>query len=1045
LLPRVGRWSTTGIRVTLFSLLLALLPSLGASAFAAPDAFKKQLQAHKKSAKDPSFFRRMRAHEALARTKDVRALKVLAKVYGRPPEPRDQSQYWLAAACGRHFNAPVFLPELLKWRKRLARPEHAWLWYQTLLIQAQNDGAADVVALAHSTKSGFLRAAAVEVLSALRLPHAVGVVPGMLATLPKDKCQRIAMLNCLAGVLLSTSHEDGSPSHHGLARQLIDQLDRPTTPAESKVVIARALQRVFDVPHAFTQSAPWRQVLASVQSLMEIPPLRGKEVPPVQVGGVKARGQRIVYLLDLSANARAAATPEDLAILAGRDPNSADAPKQDTLRVLAMREALRASLEALTPEQSFSVLYHRHLDSDFVPGCKGMMPATAKNVGAVLLGLKTLEPKHDSDLHAGLMRAFAVTEKGLAKKYEYVDPDALLQGCDTVFVLTQSGSVRDTWVPAGDAPNDPVHYSYEDREIRGIYSDEAYLAEELRRWNLFRKAQIHAVAIGDAPREALLTVLRPFRGWNTLKETEARAIDADAANEIFSAVKRQYDAYMKRPSLFMRMRGRTRLARTRDARALDVLAKNYANPEPPQWRIPHILISLCSRHFAKPEHLPRFRAWRKKHDDARDAWLWFRTAQLELKNGDPGAVEALARKGGGHYLRLAAARAIASQRKPNCVPLAGELLVGLPEEANERATTLEAVAALLRARGHMRGAEDFAAPCEALIGHLKDAKVALRTRQVIVRNLAKIFRTDTGHGLDADRWIRELRGAQGVPEPAEEPPDLYAPFEFIGIPSAGGRVCYVVDASDSMLEPITDVERRELSRVVTGAGPEKDEKDALPWDRIHNRFDVAREYLKLSLRKLNKEKSFAIVLFGTEAEPLPSTEALVVATPETVRRAIKDLDAIKPGPKQPGRPHGTLRGFTNMHGGLDLAFRITGKGLGAKDPYVDPKMLARGVDTIFLLSDGDPSMDDYAAVDRPDAGDLQADPETRAAQEKVPDVTFYGPYVDFDGYLIDDVRRMNLFRNAAIHCIGIGEADMLLLREIAGAGMGETKKLGLKE
>ena len=40
---------------------------------------------------------------------------------------------------------------------------------------------------------------------------------------------------------------------------------------------------------------------------------------------------------------------------------------------------------------------------------------------------------------------------------------------------------------------------------------------------------------------------------------------------------------------------------------------------------------------------------------------------------------------------------------------------------------------------------------------------------------------------------------------------------------------------------------------------------------------------------------------------------------------------------------------------------------------------------------------DYRMVDRPDVGDAQADPETRAAQEKVPDVTFYGPYVDFDG------------------------------------------------
>ncbi|MHC5010200.1 MAG: hypothetical protein ACYTG6_04515 [Planctomycetota bacterium] len=1026
----------------LLTLPLALLLSAALPAAARPDAFEDELDAYRRLAKHPSLFRRLLAQENLAGTRDARALDVLVRDYARLPEPRDQAQYLLAAVCGRHFDGATFVPALQKWRNKFARPEHAWLWYQTLLIQARHQGPAELLELAGSKrKHAFLRAMAVEALAALRRPEAVTAVSEVLGTLPSHAPQRAALLNAIATVLLSRGHEDGSTAHHALARRLIDLLDDPATPESSKVVIARHLQRVFDVGYAFLEAAPWRQVLASVQSLMEIPPLRGRQVLPVELSGIQARGMRIVYVVDLSSGAMVETTAADEDVLAGGTGQAVGPGTAGEIRLTAMRQALRASMEALSPEQSFAVIYHRHLDSGLAPECKGMMPATPRNVADVLDGLRRIVPSADSDLHAGLRAAFAVTEKGLTQKPEYVDADALMQGADTIFVLSQSGPVRDSWVAAGEPESDPPHWSGEGREVRGVYSDEDRLAEELQRWNLLRKAEIHAVAVGDAPRQVFHDLFRPYRGWNTLRGTEARAADEDAATQTFASVQQQYEAYLQRPSLFMRMRGRRRLAMTGDLRALDLLARSYAHPESPRHRVPHLLASLCARHFAAPEYLPRFHGWREERREPKDAWLWYRTALLDLEHGDASAVETRARTDERHYLRLAAIRAIAAERGPNCVPLAAELLANLPAEGPERASMLEAIAALLEARGHLRTAEDFAAPAEALIGHLRDAELPRRTRHVIARHLASIFRTDMGHGLDADLWLRELKGAQAAPDEPEEPPDAYVPFEFIGIPSGGGRVCYVIDASDSMLEPISDKERRRLSRVVTGTGSPEADRDALPWDKIHNRFDVAREYLKLSLRRLTEDKSFAIVLFGTDAELLASTPSLTAATPAAVRKAIRDLDAMEPGPEVPGRPHGTLMGFTNMHGGLDLAFRITGEGLGPLDPYVDPTMLAEGADTIFLLSDGDPSTDDYRAVDRPDTGDVQADPETRAEQEKVPDVTFYGPYVDYDGFLVDDVRRMNLFRNVEIHCIGIGEANMQLLRDLASAGLGEVRDL----
>jgi hypothetical protein len=53
-----------------------------------------------------------------------------------------------------------------------------------------------------------------------------------------------------------------------------------------------------------------------------------------------------------------------------------------------------------------------------------------------------------------------------------------------------------------------------------------------------------------------------------------------------------------------------------------------------------------------------------------------------------------------------------------------------------------------------------------------------------------------------------------------------------------------------------------------------------------------------------------------------------------------------------------------------------------------------------------------------------------------------GPYGWASFYLVGDVWRMNMFRNAEIHCIGIGRASMGLLRQIADCGQGTARAIG---
>ncbi|MGA0060199.1 MAG: hypothetical protein ACO3RU_11480, partial [Planctomycetota bacterium] len=101
--------------------------------------------------------------------------------------------------------------------------------------------------------------------------------------------------------------------------------------------------------------------------------------------------------------------------------------------------------------------------------------------------------------------------------------------------------------------------------------------------------------------------------------------------------------------------------------------------------------------------------------------------------------------------------------------------------------------------------------------------------------------------------------------------------------------------------------------------------------------------------------------------------------------------------------------------------------------------LVDGADTLFVLTDGAPSTDDYVTKDRPEADDNAGDQETGISTQKTEFLWFYGPYArpPFDD-LVEDVRRLNLLRRAEIHCVGIGEANHDLMKRIADIGLGQA-------
>lgn len=512
----------------------------------------------------------------------------------------------------------------------------------------------------------------------------------------------------------------------------------------------------------------------------------------------------------------------------------------------------------------------------------------------------------------------------------------------------------------------------------------------------------------------------------------------------------RYQEWIQRPSLYKRTVARQTLADTADPRAFDLLVKSYSRPEDPVEQNRYLIASIVMRAFRRTADLADLAAWRKKFAKSSDAWLWFETQRPSAKQQfDDLRAQALGR--GDPFLRAVALEALADAAAKGNEPehlaeLCLEVLETLPRKEMDRALMTEGVARVLLAVNRQVRGETWRPVAEAVIRQFDEADTPQRTKVVISRYLAKILRV-SNLGYESHWWKSELDRDATRARPRA---GSTSTVPFFSIRTVGFRFVYVIDASDSMCKRVSDREKRDIGPT-TGAQPKpKDGEDGgfvpkeeeLDWTRIVTRFDVGREFVRQSLMNLTPEHSFAVVLFGDQAEALGATPKLVAATPQNVRAAIAELESLEVGPPKADRPDGVLFGKTNLHAGFARAFEITRSGSTKRSEYVDPKAMTDGCDSIFLLSDGAPSWDDFADLDARDPEDQAGDPETHAKHQNVPTLLFMGPYArDPYDYLLQDIERMNLFRKAEIHCVGIGEANHHLLERIASIGGGSALKI----
>jgi hypothetical protein len=259
--------------------------------------------------------------------------------------------------------------------------------------------------------------------------------------------------------------------------------------------------------------------------------------------------------------------------------------------------------------------------------------------------------------------------------------------------------------------------------------------------------------------------------------------------------------------------------------------------------------------------------------------------------------------------------------------------------------------------------EDWRPLFDAIAARLDDPKdTTPRSKREAALSLQYAFNTTRPYA-QAAMWRMVFDHGK---DPASDEGSTVA--SFMGLDVLGERIIFIIDASDSMLNPLGDEDLETLKGPVTGERGRRNKGEyEIDWRKVKNRFDVAREHVKWTLSRLDKDKQVAVLLFGSSVEPLAFTRTFVQASSGNVSRIHAALDGIRPGKASAEmaekRPHGVLLGETNYYEALLAAYRM-GKGGIVNQPreHWDQRLILEGADAIFLLSDGAPIRDGFSGA-----------------------------------------------------------------------------------
>lgn len=512
-----------------------------------------------------------------------------------------------------------------------------------------------------------------------------------------------------------------------------------------------------------------------------------------------------------------------------------------------------------------------------------------------------------------------------------------------------------------------------------------------------------------------------------------------------SAQARYQECLQRLPFLF-HTQGRERLGGMRSTEALAVLAKDYAKPAQYPEFTKYSLGSMFARYFDGRAYVEPLATLRSANGEEVDTWLWVQSLRIEANHGQEAAVLDIATSDPVVHHRAAALVALGKARNANIKTAIVANCVAFPKKDGERNLILAAMTGALFDNKIRVNDAEYRDALKAYIGLLApDVKLSQLGKVQMARHLQWILKTPAMFENEA-AWLEYLERGDVKTKTDNR---TSAGTRFFGIETEGEKFCYVLDMSDSMSREIAPSSRPQAA--VTGPRQKKpkgalpDESD-LPWNKITTRWDLAREQLRISLQRLPPDKYFSVVWFGTDAGTIEATKGMVKSTKGNISKVMAELDSIKvlQGDANKGE-EGVLRGSTNIHAGLRVAYSLTNRGFVQEAAFVDARVLEQGCDTIFLLSDGAPSNDSFRIEDKDyGEGKVVKNIETGVQATRTPRIHYHGPY-DQRPWLEEEVVRMNTFRRIRLHCIGLGEADMGLLGKLAELGNGEVYQFGQKK
>jgi hypothetical protein len=148
------------------------------------------------------------------------------------------------------------------------------------------------------------------------------------------------------------------------------------------------------------------------------------------------------------------------------------------------------TLEQLDPTFSVNIIVYNTTHDYISPQIKGFVPADEANIKLLKEKVQLLAATGATNIHGALMRSFRTTTSGAIKGDPALDPDALMNGADTLFFLT------DGTPTISDAGLKGVNSGVPNAQASDKYVQGPVILADARRVNTFRKVVINTVGIG---------------------------------------------------------------------------------------------------------------------------------------------------------------------------------------------------------------------------------------------------------------------------------------------------------------------------------------------------------------------------------------------------------------------------------------------------------------------------------------------------------------------------------------------------------------------